>query len=45
MIIELRSRGYSYERIGKAVGLSKTGVRAALIRIAQGKEGRPPREH
>jgi hypothetical protein len=43
-IIELRSRGYTYAQIGKAVGLSKTGVRAALIRIAQGKEGRPPRE-
>ena len=44
LILDLRRRGYTYARIGKVVGLSKTGVRYALIRMSQGKEGRPPRE-
>jgi hypothetical protein len=43
LIIELRRKGQTYEQIGKAVGLTKTGVRAALIRISQGREGRAPR--
>ena len=43
-ILELRKKGYTYAQIGKALGLSKTGVRYALIRISQGREGRPPRE-
>jgi len=43
LILELRRKRYTYEQIGKAVGLSKTGVRYALIRMAQGKKGRPPR--
>lgn len=42
-ILELRRKGYTYAQIGKALGLSKTGVRYALIRIAQGREGRAPR--
>jgi predicted ArsR family transcriptional regulator len=43
LIVELRRKGRTYAEIGKAVGLSKMGVRYALIRIAQGREGRAPR--
>lgn len=43
IIWELRRRGHTYKRIAKATGMSVSGVRSSLIRIAQGKPGRPPR--
>jgi hypothetical protein len=43
MIIDLRKRGKSYRAIGKAVGLTESGVRYALIRISEGRGGRAPR--
>jgi SOS response regulatory protein OraA/RecX len=43
LILALRRKGYTYAQIGKALGMSKTGVRYALIRISAGREGRAPR--
>jgi DNA-directed RNA polymerase specialized sigma24 family protein len=42
-IVELRRRGLSYARIGKAVGLSANGVMHSLRRIAEGRPGRDAR--
>jgi transposase-like protein len=40
LILDLRRKGYTYAQIGKALGMSKTGVRYALIRMQQGRTGR-----
>jgi SOS response regulatory protein OraA/RecX len=40
LILALRRKGYTYAQIGKSVGMSKNGVRYALIRAAQGRPGR-----
>lgn len=42
-IVELRRRGWTYKRIGRAVGMSENGVAASLTRIRQGRPGRAPR--
>jgi hypothetical protein len=39
MILELRRRGWTYERIGKRVGMTESGVRRALERIRVGGFG------
>ena len=43
IIVELRRKGWTYKRIGKAVGMSPTGVSESLTRIRQGRPGRAPR--
>lgn len=43
IIWELRRRGHTLKRIAKTVGMTESGVRSSLIRIAEGKPGRPPR--
>jgi DNA-binding CsgD family transcriptional regulator len=43
LILELRRKGYTYAQIGKALGMSKTGVRYALVRMQQGRSGRATR--
>ena len=43
IIYDLRSRGWTYKCIGKAVGMSANGVSASLARMAMGRPGRPPR--
>jgi hypothetical protein len=43
LILTLRRRGASLKRIAQAVGMTPSGVRSSLIRIAEGKPGRPPR--
>jgi len=43
IILELRSRGWTYARIGRASGMSVSGVRSSLVRIYQGRPGRAPR--
>jgi hypothetical protein len=39
MIVQLRRRGWTNAKIGKAVGMTESGVRRALSRIAQGGFG------
>lgn len=39
LIMQLRRRGWTYERIGKRVGMTESGVRRALERIAAGGFG------
>jgi hypothetical protein len=39
MIVDLRRRGWTNARIGKAVGMSESGVRRALERIRMGGFG------
>ena len=39
-IMRLRNRGWTYQRIGKKVGLTDRGVSAACKRIAEGRRGR-----
>ena len=39
MIVALKRRGYTNERIGKAVGMTEAGVRAAVKRIKEGRFG------
>ena len=43
VIYDLRSRGYTYARIARATGMSVSGVRSSLVRMAQGRPGRAPR--
>ena len=43
IIVELRRRGWTYARIGKAIGMSANGVSASLVRIREGRPGRAPR--
>lgn len=43
LILDLRRRGWTYARIGKYVGMSANGVSASLVRIQEGRPGRPPR--
>ena len=43
LIVELRRRGWTYKRIGQAVGMSENGVSASVVRIQEGRPGRPPR--
>jgi hypothetical protein len=38
-ILALYRRGWTYERIGCAVGMSKSGVQRALVRIREGGFG------
>lgn len=39
MILELRRRRWTHARIGRAVGMTESGVRRALRRIADGGFG------
>lgn len=39
MIVQLRRRGWTYKNIGKRVGMSESGVKRALDRIAGGGYG------
>jgi hypothetical protein len=39
MIVQLRRRGWTNAKIGKAVGMTESGVRRALQRIATGGFG------
>jgi hypothetical protein len=39
LIIKLRRRGYSYRRIGRAVGMSANGVMHAWHRLQAGGPG------
>jgi DNA-directed RNA polymerase specialized sigma24 family protein len=39
LIMRLRRRGWTYERIGERVGMSESGVRRALERIRAGGFG------
>jgi hypothetical protein len=39
MIVELRRRGWTHQRIAKRVGMSESGVRRALERIRGGGFG------
>ena len=39
LIVQLRRRGWTNARIGKRVGMSESGVRRALERIAMGLFG------
>ena len=43
IIVELRRKGWTHARIGKAVGMSPNGVSASLTRIREGRPGRAPR--
>jgi hypothetical protein len=43
LIVALRRKGWSYQRIGRAVGMSAGSVGYALERIAEGRPGRGPR--
>jgi hypothetical protein len=43
MIVELRRRGYSYRRIGRAVGMDGSAVYRAFQRLQAGGEGTRPR--
>jgi DNA-binding NarL/FixJ family response regulator len=40
MIVTLAAKGWSDERIGRAVGLTARGVRSAKQRISEGRPGR-----
>lgn len=44
-IVELRNRGWTYTKIGRAVGMDESGVRRALQRIRDGGfgQGQAPR--
>lgn len=35
IIFKLRKRGWSYDKIGRAVGLSANGAKYALLRVTQ----------
>ena len=39
MILQLKRRGLTHKRIGAAVGMTESGVRRALQRIAEGGFG------
>jgi DNA-binding NarL/FixJ family response regulator len=43
LILKLRRQGWTYKRIGAAVGMSEGSVGHALQRIAEGRPGRGPR--
>jgi hypothetical protein len=43
-IIELRKRGLSYRRIGRAVGMDGSGVYRAWQRLRAGGQGTRPRD-
>jgi lambda repressor-like predicted transcriptional regulator len=43
LIVSLRRRGWTYEKIGRAVGMSEKSVGNALLRIAEGRLRKPPR--
>jgi hypothetical protein len=43
LIIKLRQRGFSYRRIGKAVGMDASGVYRAWQRLQAGGQGTRPR--
>ncbi|MGO9352295.1 MAG: hypothetical protein ACLP3C_16305 [Mycobacterium sp.] len=40
LIVMLNDEGWDHGRIGRAVGLSRRGVSAALRRISEGRPGR-----
>jgi hypothetical protein len=40
LIVELDGRGWSHDRIGRAVGMTRRGVGLALQRIREGRPGR-----
>jgi hypothetical protein len=42
MIVELRQLGYSYKRIGRAVGMDASSVMRALRRLQAGGPGTRP---
>jgi hypothetical protein len=44
MIIQLRQRGFSYRRIGRAVGMDASGVYRAWQRLAAGGTGTRARD-
>ncbi len=44
LIVRLRRRGWTYRRIGKALGMSANGVMLALRRIVEGRAGRDLRD-
>ena len=43
LIVALRRKGWTYKRIGRAVGMSPNSVGHALQRIAEGRPGKGPR--
>lgn len=44
LIMTLRRRGVTLARIGRQVGMSKSGVARAIERMALGRPGRDARE-
>jgi len=43
LIAEMRRKGWTYKCIAKHTGMSISGVRSSLVRMAQGRPGRAPR--
>lgn len=44
MLVTLRRRGWTLDRIAKHMGMSHGGVHAALKRIAEGRPGKDERQ-
>jgi DNA-binding CsgD family transcriptional regulator len=42
-VVFMRSKGLTYQQIADALGMTRSGVRSVLIRVAEGRKGRPLR--